>query len=83
MNIHIINRDKGEIMMECAKDTFFEVRYNTKLDRLVIKKERWISKLFRTIKRHKLITTVTMAFIVFSIVNIIMIYSFMRILQNL
>lgn len=69
--------------MQCAKERFFEVMYNTKLDKLVIKKERWISKFRRIIKTHKFITTVSAAFIIFSTSNIIMIYSFMKILQNI
>ena len=83
MNIYILNKYKGEIFMECAKEKFFEVRYNTKLDRLVIKKERWSSKVKRFIITHKLITTVSIAFVIFSIANIIMIYSFMKVLQNI
>lgn len=83
MNIHIINKGKGELFMEYANEKFFEVRYNTKLDRLVIKKERWISKLRRIIKTHKFITTVSIAFVMFSIINVAMICSFMKILQNI
>jgi hypothetical protein len=83
MNIHIINKSKGELLVEYAKEKFFEVMYNTKLDRLVIKKERWISKIKRIIKTHKFITTVSIAFVMFSIANVAMIYSFMRILQNM
>lgn len=83
MNIYIINKNKGEIFMECAKEKFFEVKYNTKLDRLVIKKERLISRIRRYIKTHKLITTASIAFVLFSIANIVMIYNFMKILQNI
>ena len=57
--------------------------YNTRLDKLVIKKERVISKIKRFIKMHKFITTVSIAFAVFSIANIIMINSFIKILQNI
>ena len=69
--------------MEYAKEKFFEVMYNTKLEKLVIKKERLVSKIKRFIKTHKFITTVGMAFAMFSAVNVIMIYSFMKILQNI
>ena len=82
-NIHIINKNKGESFVEYTREKFFEVMYNTKLDKLVIKKERWISKIRRVIKTHKFITTVSIAFFMFSIVNIIMIYSFTKILQNI
>lgn len=68
--------------MEYAKDELFEVRYDTKLDRLVIKKPRFRSKMLRAIKAHKLITTAGIAFVMFSTLNMIMIYSFMKILQN-
>lgn len=69
--------------MEYAKDELFEVRYDTKLDRLVIKKPRWRSKMVRLIRTHKLMTTATIAFVMFSGFNIFMIYSFMKILQNI
>lgn len=69
--------------MEVAKEKWFEVRYNTKLDRLVIKKERLRSKILKTIKKHKLITVASVAFLMFSILNTYMIYSFMKILQNI
>ncbi len=69
--------------MEYAKDEMFEVRYNTKLDRLVIKKERLRSKVWRKIKKHKLLSITVSSFILFSIVNFIMIYNFMKILQNI
>lgn len=83
MNIHIINKNKGDIFMEYAKEKFFEVIYNTKLDKLVIKKERWVSKIKRFIRTHKFITTASIAFCMFSTLNIVMIYSFMKILQNI
>lgn len=68
--------------MEYAKEKFYEVMYNTKLDKLVIRKERLISKIKRFIRTHKFITTVSLTFAVFSTVNVIMIYNFMKILQN-
>ena len=68
--------------MEYAKEKFYEVMYNTKLDKLVIRKERLISKIKRFIRIHKFITTVSLTFAVFSTVNVIMIYNFMKILQN-
>ena len=68
--------------MEYAKEKWYEVMYNTKLDRLFIRKERLISKIKRFIRTHKFITTVSLTFAVFSTVNVIMIYNFMKILQN-
>lgn len=69
--------------MEYAKDELYEVMYDTKLDRLVLKKLRWTRKIVRAIKAHKLITTASIAFMMFSILNMVMIYSFMKILQNI
>ncbi len=47
------------------------------------KDETWTSKVFEKIKAHKLITTVVVALLLFSTINIIMIYNFMSILQNI
>ena len=69
--------------MEYAKDEIFQIRYNTKLNRLQIGNESWTSKIHRKIKKHKLLTTIIVALIMFSIANIIMIYNFIGILQNL
>lgn len=69
--------------MEYTKDELFEVMYNTKLDRLVIKKTRLGTKIRRWVKTHKFMTTVISAFVMFSTLNIVMIYSFMKILQNI
>lgn len=69
--------------MEYAKDEIFQVRYNTNLNRLQIGQERWTNRLLKAIKKHKLITTTVIAFIMFSTINIIMIYNFIIILQNI
>lgn len=69
--------------MEYTKDVFFKVNYNTDLNRLEIEEESWTSKLIKKIKNHKLLTTVIIAFVMFSTLNIAMIYSFMKILQNI
>ena len=68
--------------MECANNEFFQVQYNTKLNRLQIKEEGWTSKLGNAIKRHKFFTTIVIAFLLFSMINVIMICSFFNILQN-
>ena len=69
--------------MEYTKDVFFKVNYNTDLNRLEITEESWTSKLIKKIKNHKLLTTIVIAFAMFSTLNIAMIYSFMKILQNI
>lgn len=69
--------------MEYAKDEIFQIRYNTNLNRLQIGNDRLISRILKTIKNHKLISTAIIAFIMFSTVNIIMIFNFMKILQTI
>ena len=50
---------------------------------LQIGSKNWTSKVFRSIKRHKFISTVLITLMVFSTINVIMIYNFMKILQNI
>lgn len=69
--------------MEYAKDEIFQVRCNTKLNRLEMKGKSWTSRLYKKIKRHKLLTTTIIAFFMFATLNIVMICSFMKILQNI
>ena len=69
--------------MDIAKENFFEVNYNTKLDRLSLKKEGLFYKFRKLIKKHKFMTTVFITFALFSSLNFTMIFSFFRILQNI
>ena len=69
--------------MENVKEKWFEVMYNTRLDKLVLRKPSLRGRLLRKIRKHKFITTVFLAFITFSVLNITMIASFMKILQNI
>lgn len=68
--------------MEYAKDEIFKIKYNSSLNRLQIKKEKWTSKLAHSIKKHKLLTTIVLLFITFSFINVFLIYYFMTLLQN-
>ena len=68
--------------MEYAKDEIFQISYNTKLNKLQMKRERWTSRLYKKIKTHKFLFTIIVAFFIFSIINVIMINSFMQILYN-
>ena len=69
--------------MEYAKDEVFQIRYNTNLNRLQIGSDRWTSRLLKTVRRHKLITTVIISLMIFGAANVIMIYNFMKIMQNI
>lgn len=74
---------RDDVYMEYAKDDIFEIRYNESQDILEIGEKSWTSKLKNKIKNHKLFSTIVMVLAVFSIINIIMIYNFMNILQNI
>ena len=69
--------------MRNAKDDIFQIRYNTNLDRLQIGKRGLIRRLYNTIKNHKIISMAVISLIIFSIANVVMIYQFMKILQNI
>lgn len=68
--------------MEYAKDEIFNIKYNAKLDKLEMKSNTRLNRMWRRIKHHKLMTTVMLAFVIFSMINVAMIWSFMNILQN-
>lgn len=69
--------------MEYAKDEIFQIKYNTKLNRLEMGKESWTSRVTKKIRNHKLLTTTMIAFFIFATLNMVMIYSFMKILEKL
>ena len=69
--------------MEYAKDEIFQVRYNTKMDRLEIGHERLVKRIIKKIRRHKLITVTAITFLVFSTLNVVMICNFLKLLENL
>ena len=83
MNIYINKNKQWGFFMEYTKDVFLKIKYNSDLNKLQIEKERWTSRLTKTIKNHKLLTTTIVAFFMFSTLNIIMIYSFMKVLTNI
>jgi hypothetical protein len=68
--------------MEYAKDEVFQVKYSTGLNRLKGKDETWTSRLASSIKKHKWITTIMIALLMFATINLIMIGNFIKILQN-
>ena len=73
--------------MEIAKEKWFEVKYDTKLDKMVIKKPKFNNKMLikyiiNKIRKHSFLLTIGTAFIIFATLNILMIYSFFVILQN-
>ena len=69
----------GGLFME----NIFNVNYDTKLDKLEIQKRNKVNKIFKRIYNNKFISLIVTSFIVFSIINFYMIYSFMKILENI
>ena len=67
--------------MEYAKDEIFQISYNERKDRLEIKHKNWTRKMKEKIKQNKLLSTVIISFMLFSGINIIMIYNFINILR--
>ena len=59
-----------------ANDEIFNIGYNSKLDRLEIKNKKTTSK-------NKIIRILIVLFGVFSIMNCMLIYTFMELLKNL
>ncbi len=64
-------------------ENWYEVMYNTRLDKLVLRKPRIRGKIVRKIRKHKLISLIIFITILFSILNITLIINFFKILQNI
>ena len=69
--------------MEYAKEEFFKINYDTKLKKLEIGQEGIIKKITRKVKEHKFLSMSILTLIIFSTVNLVMIYSFIELFQNL
>lgn len=69
--------------MEGTKEKWYEVVYNTRLDKLVLRRPKLRGKLIRKIRKHKVFTTIVFTAILFSVLNVTMIVSFIKILQNI
>ena len=63
-------------------ENWYEVMYNTRLDKLVLRKSRLRGKIIRKVRKHKLISLIIFVTIIFSIINITMIINFFGILQK-
>lgn len=64
-------------------ENVFNVKYNTKLDRLEMPKERKTTKIFRFVQKHKFISLVSVSFIALSSINFYLIYNFMKVLESI
>ncbi len=69
--------------MEFAKDEIFNITYNTKLNRLEIKQKSLISRFNKFLKNHIIFSITIMSFIIFSIIDFLLIYNIINILENI
>lgn len=60
----------------------FNIKYNTKLDRLERAKEKRVNKVIKFANRHKFISIVIVSFFILSTINFYLIYNFMKIIEN-
>lgn len=79
---NIVNKIRGNVKMEYAKDEIFSIKYNSSIDRLQFKKQKWTSKIIEKINRHRIISSAIILFILLASMNFILIYNFMNILQT-
>ena len=66
--------------MVITNENVFNVRYNTKLDRLELRKK---NKFMEKIQKHKVVRLIVTIFIMFSCLNFFLIYNFMKILETI
>ena len=63
-------------------ENVFNIKYNIKMDKLEVSKERKITKIFKFVQRHKFISVIFASFFALSTINFYLIYSFIKILEN-
>ena len=66
-----------------ANDEIFNINYNSGTDKLEMKGIRTKHKLRKTLKENKIILIASSLFVLFSLVNCMLIYSFLEILKNI
>lgn len=66
--------------MEITNDNFFNIKYNTKLDRLEVRKK---NKFVEKVQKHKVVSTMVTILTMFFCLDFFLIYSFMKVLQSI
>lgn len=64
-------------------ENVFNIKYNTKLDKLEIPRENRRIKALSFFKNHKIFSAIIMSFFILSGINFYLIFSFMKILENI
>ncbi len=63
-------------------ENVFNVRYDAKLDKLEIPKDKWKDRMCKFIRKNKFISLVFSCFVALAGINFYLIFSFMRILES-
>ena len=64
-------------------ENIINMRCNTKLDKIKKEKNNMYNKILKAIKKNKFITLACSSFLVLSVINFYLIYSFTKILENM
>ena len=65
-----------------TNEDIFNIKYNERLDRIEIKQKGW-TRIKQSVQNHKFLSTVIALFIMFSLLNIVLIYNFLEVLKNI
>ena len=68
--------------MEYTKDLILNIRYDESSNTLHFKAPKWTSKLIQKIKKHKLVVNICVTFIIFVVIDVMLIMNFMHILAE-
>ena len=68
--------------MEISKDNMFKVEYTSVLGENIAKKKKRTSRVFKFIKKNKIISIAAVIFVVCVSFNCVLIYNFIKILES-
>lgn len=68
--------------MEYTKDLILNIRYDESSNTLRLKTPKWTSKLIQEIKKHKLVVTTLAIFLIFVVIDVMLVTNFMHILTG-
>lgn len=64
-------------------ENVFNINYHTGVDKLKFQKEKKTTKLLKFIQKHKFFSIIFTSFFILAGLNFYLIYSFMKILENI
>lgn len=66
--------------MEITNDNYFNIKYNTELDRIEVRKK---NKFMEKIQRHKIVSTIVTILIMFFCLDFFLICSFIKLIESI